>query len=87
MDLYPVELSESDISLCLDEIPVSTSIYSLSCSKVNSDIQNPAVTCTFLCDESYFSAVSQSGDDINRYQPPNSENKFFLIISFKKLWS
>ena len=72
-----LELSESDISLCSDEI----SNYSPSCSEDDSDIesdQNAAVTSshTFFVAESStnFTAVSQSGDDISKYQSPNSEN-------------
>ena len=31
-----------------------------------------------------FPAVSQSGDDISRYQPPNSENKGYFDNFFQK---
>ena len=31
-----------------------------------------------------FPAVSQSGDDISRYQPPNSENEGFFDNFFQK---
>ena len=63
-------------------------MHSRSCSEGDHDIENAAVTSphtSFVAESSTnFPAVSQSGDDISRYQPPNSEKEGYFDDFFQK---